>query len=298
MKKRLALVTISVLAAARSHADPYVAYWNDGKAELDGYELTQPRYGETRKGRVVLIYVTEPFSRARHVKVDRFDAKDADQLDVLKLNVVRAFQTGIYDYRAMTSLFTDPGAGFAPLKITFAMQEWCGHVYESEIFDKAAVEMAIESYFEGETGKTSVSMEKGALAEDALMVSLRSLRSDQLSHEGADVKMLSSPTYRRLHHKPASLHAASIRWSEKPHSVTVPAGSFEVLEASYAREDGATVTYQIETAYPHRIVAWSVSDGESARLTGSTRIAYWQTNREGDEKYLKELGLRPMSVAP
>ncbi|MFN7973201.1 MAG: hypothetical protein U0166_12780 [Acidobacteriota bacterium] len=298
MKIHLAFLLLAISGGPVLAADPLPAYWSDGKAELDGYALVQPRYGENRNGRVVLVFVTEPYSRSRHVKVDRYDPGDPDQLIVLKLNVVRAFQTGIYDYRAETSLFSDPSAGFQPLEITFSMQEWCGHVFESEIFAPGSVSIALDSYFEGESGTTSVAMPAGAVAEDALMVILRSLTSDKLAANGRAMKLLGGPTYRRLHHRKAALTDSELRVAAKPHPVTVPAGTFEVLDVSYAREDGATVTYQIETAYPHRIVAWDASDGESGRLTGSTRLAYWETHREGDEKLLDKLGLRPMAIAP
>src|SRR5262249_10920006 len=49
---------------------PFDSYWHDGKAELDGYRMTIQRYGRPRMGRAVLVYVTEPFSKSKHVKVD------------------------------------------------------------------------------------------------------------------------------------------------------------------------------------------------------------------------------------
>ena len=55
-------------------------------------------------------------------------------------------------------------------------------------------------------------------------------------------------------------------------------------------------TASVESAYPHKIVAWRCTDGEEGKLTGTTRLAYWGTSREGDEKLLKEIGLAPLRV--
>jgi hypothetical protein len=46
---------------------------------------------------------------------------------VLKLNAVRKFQTGIYDYSVLTSTFARTAAGFPVAKLSFSIQEWCGH---------------------------------------------------------------------------------------------------------------------------------------------------------------------------
>lgn len=48
-----------------------------------------------------------------------------DAYDVLKLNLVRDFQTGVYDYNTMVSLFVR-SESFEPVKVAFASTEWCG----------------------------------------------------------------------------------------------------------------------------------------------------------------------------
>src|SRR5437867_10830625 len=64
--------------AARAARADFDAVWHAGRAEVDGYRLTVERYGHPRSGRGVLVYVTEPFSRSRHVKVDDPSANPAD----------------------------------------------------------------------------------------------------------------------------------------------------------------------------------------------------------------------------
>src|SRR5438093_9924338 len=101
----LAEPALAATGAGPGRAD-FDTRWRDGKAELNGYRLTVERYGRPRVGRGVLIYVTESFSLTRHVKVDDPSKNPVDTFGALKLNFVRHFQTGIYDYSTMVSLFT------------------------------------------------------------------------------------------------------------------------------------------------------------------------------------------------
>jgi hypothetical protein len=284
-------------ATAETPGPTFWSFWSDGKAELDGYDLVQPRYGQPRHARAVLIFVTEPFSRSKHVKVDNYDPKNPDHFVALKLNLVRKFQTGIYDYSLMTSLFTDPANAFAPVKLTFSAQEWCGHVYQELLFDGGQISNRLFSYFEGEDVEERVSVPEGALSEDDLFVTLRGLGAEALEATGGKLKLLGSVTQRRLRHQALAFFDSELSWSA-PKKLEVPAGAFEVREAAWTRQDGTRCAVEVETAYPHRIVAWSCGDGEEAKLLGSKRIPYWQTHNEGDEKLLGELGLRPMQIAP
>src|SRR5439155_6663326 len=59
---------VMCVASLSARADEFWSYWGDGKAELDGYALVEPRYGEPRDGTAVLIYVTEDFSDSARVK--------------------------------------------------------------------------------------------------------------------------------------------------------------------------------------------------------------------------------------
>ena len=113
-------------------------HWGDGNAEIAVYELLTTRYGEERKGYAISILVTEPWNLKKNVKSDR--NKGPDVVPALKLNLIRNFQTGIYDYHTMTSAFialksTHKVAAHGALKLTFLAQEWCGHTFEEPILD-------------------------------------------------------------------------------------------------------------------------------------------------------------------
>src|SRR5688500_3533552 len=71
-------------------------YWHAGKAEVSSYHLNQSRYGESRRGKAVLIFVTEDLSKKLQVKLD--DPSRRNKINVLKLNFTKKFITGIYPY--------------------------------------------------------------------------------------------------------------------------------------------------------------------------------------------------------
>lgn len=282
-------------------SERFWSWWSDGKAELNGYTLTQPRYGQKRLGRAVLVFVTEPYSKSRHVKVDAYDANNPDHTIALKLNHVRKFQTGVYDYSVMTSVFTQPSQGFDPLEVTFSMQEWCGHVFEEAHFgiDGAAAKVDLNSYFDGESGKTRLNATGASpvVAEDALLVQLRDLDHDQHQRQGGDVQLLTSATVRRMRHINPRLTPSKVAWSDAARDLDTPSGTISVYDATYARQ-GATCTVHVEVPYPHRIAGWTCDDGEEARLTGTARLPYWSAHDLGDERYLEALGLTPLQVKP
>jgi len=81
------------------------SYWYDHGAEITRFELEQSRYGEIHPGHAILIFVTEPFLSDIHVKSD-YKSSRLKSIPVLKLNFIKRFDTGIYDYSMMKSVFT------------------------------------------------------------------------------------------------------------------------------------------------------------------------------------------------
>lgn len=289
-------------AAAGSPAfdSAFWEHWGDGRAELAGYDLVTPRYGEERRGSAAAIFVTEPFSEAARVKADR---EGEGTFQALKLNLVQDFPTGIYDYNLMTSAFValEPVAGLpagAPVKVSFTGQEWCGHVYQQALFSRGDVAHTLHSYFEGEADRQdSLDGRPGGASEDALLLWARGLAYPEVpAGETATVPLLTSLERSRLSHVPVAWEEAELSRSGDTRDVTVPAGTFEVEEARAVIRGTAgerTWTFLVEKAPPRRIVAWETSEGERAELRGSDRLAYWQLNGPGGEKHLEALGLEP-----
>jgi hypothetical protein len=266
-----------------------------------------------------MITVTEPFSASKRVKADDPSRDPSDTFEALKLNLVRHFQTGIYDYHTMVSLFTR-SRDFSAVKVSFTAAEWCGQVYEEQVFEPVepgepgepgAVTGLVRSYFEGESMPIRLPARPGGIPEDDLFIVLRGLRGDYLPPGRArSVPILPSPFHTRLTHRRAAWTTAEISRARDLEPVRVPAGSFRAIlytvrAAAGRAGEGRTGRFWIEAAYPHRVLRWSwtaraeraegrLADGtDEGELIRSTRLPYWRLNGEGGERYLSEMGLSP-----
>jgi hypothetical protein len=295
--------TPGATAAAERGPEFGEAFWNrwgDGRGELAGYELDTPRYGALRHGTAVTIFVTETFSNARRVKADPGRHPKRDEFPVMKLNLVQDFPTGIYDYNLLTSAFTALGPVNArppgsPTKVSFSAQEWCGHVYAQVLFDARYARFTSHSYFDTEADSTgAMEIPNDVLSEDALLAWARGFSAPLLAPgDSAEAPVLGSLRQSRLLHQPLVVSQARFKRAATPESVVVPAGSFEADVYTVAITAGRTWTFWIEASEPRRVLMWSCSDGERARLLRSDRLAYWNLNAPGGEHYLKALGLTP-----
>jgi hypothetical protein len=269
-------------------------HWGDGRAELSAYALTTPRYGELRRGEAVHIWVTETFTHGQRVKSD---GGHPDEYPVIKLNDSREFQTGIYDYDVMTSVFSrlDGGAPLGePVKVSMSMAEWCGHVYEQLMPTDAGLVWHAHSYFDGEADRqTPLPRHRDGLVGDAAPLVARGLAGPWVGPgEQAKVDWLPTLVHGRVAHVAPTWGEATLSRSASVETVQVPAGSYEVRRFTVTAPEHRT-TWFVEEAPPHRIVRWERSDGEVAELTGSQRVPYWTKNAEGDEALLAPLGLTP-----
>jgi hypothetical protein len=292
--KRIVLLSFAVLLATHAAADEFWSWWGDGKAELSGYRLTQPRYGAKRDGTVVMVYVTEDMSDTLRVKADPGKHPKSDVFPVMKLNSIRAFQTGIYDYHVMTSTFARVAPGWPLAKLSFSSQEWCGLVYHQLLPRGDRVAGLLHSYFDGEAdGKDELALPKDGVFEDALPILLRGLGVPYLKPgETRTVPFLPSLLRARLEHHPLAWARARITRAARADAiVTIPAGKFVADTWTVAIEGGPTLTLQFAAAVPHALLRWAADTGEEAVMLKSTRLSYWKLNGVGDEKYLKELGL-------
>lgn len=262
----------------------YKDYWFNGTAEISSYTLSQARYGELREGQSVLVFVTEPFSVKSNTKADR---PTADDPSVLKLNFTKKFNTGIYPYSMMNSSFFPFEDGQHSLKIATSVQEWCGQTY-MELKNSDAFEIAINSYFEGES-RTTFKTEK-VLLEDDLWSMIR-LQPDNLP-EGS-FKALPGFFYLRLKHintKPQLAEGTMVK-TDSTSSYTI---QYPELDRS--------LQIDFETAFPHRILGWSESYLKSynsaetitteGKLIKSIRSDYWRRNSNKDQVLRDSLGLK------
>lgn len=256
--------------------------WYAGLAEMTRYELTQSRYGETRTGDAVFIFVTEDFLTGPQVKHERGDGPSTS---VLKLNAIRNFTTGIYPYSVMTSVFTpvDPNANRA-LKVTTSIQEWCGHTFTQINHRNARYTGIVRSYFQSEADR-DIDL-PDALLEDELWTRVR-LSPERLPL--GDIRLIPGTVFQRLSHTLPDIHTAKAERSTQDSTHT-----YRVTYTSLPR----TLEITFEQAYPHAIVAWRETYEQrgrrhttSARKTHALMLDYWSKNAAADSTYRVQLGL-------
>ncbi len=279
---------------ARSEApEGFWDHWGDGQAELAGYRLSQRRYGELREGEAVLVVVTEDFTAGQRVKSD---GGHDDEYPVLKLNEMRDFQTGIYDYNLMTSTFLPLDGRTArgvPTKLSFSMQEWCGTTFDQLVVDGDSLRRTGHSYFDGEADRDEVQeLAADAVFADALPLLVRGLAGELVSAgESRTVTILPRLSEVRMAHIALEERSATLSRGGETRVVESVLGAVEAEDVVVRERGGLTTTYTVESASPHRLLGWEASDGERGVLTGLIRAPYWQLARNGLESRRADLGL-------
>lgn len=252
--------------------DKFKAYWYQGKAEINSFDLRQMRYGEPREGKAVMIFVTEDFSRRKQVKLDQPDEAGSDARKVLKLNMTREFNTGVYPYHTMLSVFTPVVDELPALKITSTVTEWCGQAFTQLNWKNSVYQAQLFSYFEGEGDQTQ---RIDARSEDEVFNLIR--LSPKLVPTGV-MPLIPSLTYQRFSHQPLKSFRAEISLEEGDKQT----GEVVITYIGLGRE----VRIRYTKAFPHEILDWEeiqrLADGTKER-THATRkrkilLDYWNRN--------------------
>lgn len=256
-------------------------YWFNQGAEINRFELKQSRYGEMREGEMTMIFVTEPFNSKEQVKSDTPSGEDVQS--TLKLIITRDFDTGVYPYTVMTSIFTPINSPFLPLKISFSALEWCGMVYHQLNQQKDKWISRHYSYFQTE-GDKELSVKK-VFTEDGLLNLIR------LSPQELPVgNFLAIPSlwFIRSQHQ-----------GIKSHEVTGKAKLGEYKLTYHGLDRELVIRYQVN--FPHRIISLEEThfDGwrnKRRKLTTKAKnvmtqmLPYWEKNSVTDEKIRKKMG--------
>jgi hypothetical protein len=297
MTSLLLLATLFHWTLLQSDAQ-FWSFWSDGKAEIGYYKGTQVRYGEVRPCKSFLIFVTEPFNGEKQVKADNPDGKNKIYNGVMKLNHVKRFQTGIYTYSIMSSVFTSVtpcvvnnstyNVG-APLKITFTGQEWCGMTFHqlNRQADKS-MKSRSNSYFESESDREEMlKSDENTLFGDDAFIAVRELTRPL---NAGTITFYPTLEHARISHKPLAPEQATV--SKKDASTRFAGTTTPAVEWTIAAQSG-TWTFTVEKQYPRRILAFQYTEQgkviEKAELQTSKRLPYWKLNKLGDEHFLTEL---------
>ncbi|HVO10739.1 MAG TPA: hypothetical protein VMX54_08335 [Vicinamibacteria bacterium] len=293
-----ALALASFALAAPARAQDFWTHWGDGKAELNGYRLTQPRQGVPRGGAAVYVFGTEDVSDALRVKADPGRHAKDDVFPVMKLNAIRRFQTGIVDEHVTTSTLLRVARGWPLAKVSFSGQDWSGQVWHQLVPRGTRLSGLFHSYFDGEAdGTEDLDLPAGGVLEDALPVLLRGWNGAYLEPgQARTVPLLPTLLRARLEHRRLDWTQARLTRSARTSTVKVPAGTFTVYVYDVEVTGGRKASFAIEARPPFRLVRQTGADGEDLELLGSARLAYWTLSQPGGEKYLEELGLRPEAL--
>jgi len=257
-------------------------FWFSG-AEINRYELSQARYGANHPGHAEFIFVTEPFRVDEQVK---HEFGPGESVDVLKLNALRTFNTGIYSYRTMTSTFRPVDLDAFPhaLKSTTSVQDWCGQVFQQINRTGDGWRARLFSYFQKE-GDQDLEL-PGVWLEDELWLLVR-LDPSQLP-EGK-FQAVPGALHTRFHHRSVEPATAEGKLSVD-RGTSVYAVRYPELER--------TLEIEFDTAFPHIIRAWKeIGPRGTTTAKLEDRIMnslYWSENQPADRPKRKNLGLAPV----
>jgi len=244
-------------------------HWDRGKAQVDVYDADYLKYGVRRKGRLTLVLVKEPFNLKTGVKEKGAGAA------VLKMNLIRRFNTGIYDYYQMGSAFVDVRNGRLA-KFAGSSQDGCGMTYK--VYADGGLRTF--SYFDGEGEKHDRLDLKGKTFYYMLPLILRyRLRQGE---------RYALPFYRTM---------MSNRYV-KPRVFRgkVRVDRLKTYQPGDKRYEGVfrvTVTYgegkdrlHFAAAFPHTMLSWHKANGDRLMLRRSHFIDYWNYNRPEHQSLL------------
>ncbi len=268
-------------------------YWYQGKAEITSYQLQQARYGEIHEGQAVMVFVTEPFSKSKQVKLDNPQKNPNDHLSILKLNFTRKFNTGVYPYSTMQSVFTpvDLQRAKHSLKVTTTSQEWCGHTFQQLNLEGDHYENQLFSYFESEGDQRS-RLEKSLLEDEVW----NRIRIDPKSLPIGDISIIPSSLASRLKHFSLKNEAAVASLQE----LDQQKGIMQYQIAYKAIDRNLKINFT--KSFPYEIISWeevyTSGWGSSAQKLvtkaqkkKSLMLDYWSKNNLTDAHYRDKLGL-------
>ena len=272
------------------------SYWYNHGAEITRFELEQSRYGEIHPGHAILIFVTEPFLPDIHVKAD-YKTSRKKSIPVLKLNLIKRFNTGIYDYSMMKSVFTsipsEQHQFSKTLKVSTTRQDWCGHVYLQYNLEKDHYKAKQYSYFEKEGDKTlNIPY---AYLEDEIWTRIR---IDPKTLPLGEIEMIPGSFFTTLRMIDLGVEKAVAELANTQEENRGVISQYTVRYPSLGR----TLSIRFNLNFPYDILSWSETypsgSGKNAKVlttearrTHAVMVDYWNKNNVKDLKLRKELGL-------
>ena len=261
-------------------ANIFKNYWYDGNAEIATYNLEQNRYGQLRNGSAVLVFVTEDFSKKKQVKLDDPERAGKDRMPILKLNYIKKFQTGIYPYSIMSSVFT-PVDLSGTIKSSCSVQEWCGHTFIQLNKTSNGFKSVEYSYFEMEGDKQKV-LNNFTLEDEILNI----IRINPNALKEGKTRLIRGSIAARLLH----LGIEEVDVEIEKSNGLLDNKKVAVLNIIFPEQRSLVLYY--ETEFPYLILGWDETYAEfgkelittKARLIITMRLPYWKLNRNVEVK--------------
>lgn len=273
----------------RPTAEKFNEYWFQGLAEISRFELEQARYNEIHKGSAVLIFVTEEFLSDKQVKSEQ--GRKPGAVSVLKLNFVKKFNTGIYPYSIMSSIFTPVERKSFPqtLKVTTSIQEWCGHTFTQVNFRGNKYHVFLRSYFMDEADQ-QYSIDPAQLEDDIWTL----IRINPLLLATGDIELIPGSQFGLLKHINQEVRkaTASLADNEDLYTYTI-----------HYKDIPRILVVRFKKTFPYEIMEWEETSAldkradQSILTTRAVRthvmlVDYWNKNSVKDLVYRKKLGLK------
>ena len=271
MKKLLILFLLAPFIGMAQLSQTFKNHWFDGFAEINSYELIQSRYGQQRKGKAVLIFVTEDFLAKEQVKANQ---KSKTTIPVLKSNRTKSFLTGIYPYSIMSSSFSSLRKKHPLIKTVASIQEWCGQSYLQLNAGEKENTLVSHSYFEGEADQ-NLKLPK-TVSEDELW---NLIRFDPKHLPVGEFDLLPSLEMIRLNHIEAKAVKAT---------ASLNAGTYTLYIPSMQR----SLSIYFDQNFPYTIEGWEekyAHKGEqytsTAKRIHTERRQYWRENNHASARF-------------
>jgi hypothetical protein len=303
LKYLMLLTTLSVVffyytsvALSLPEERNFHSYWYNHGAEITRFELEQGRYGEIHSGHAILIFVTEPFLPDIHVKAD-YESSRKKSIPVIKLNLIKRFNTGIYDYSMMKSVFTpiptEKQQYSKTLKVSTTRQDWCGHVYLQYNLEDDHYKVEQHSYFEKEGNKT-ITIPTAHL-EDEIWTRIR-IAPETLPL--GEIEMIPGSFFTTLRMIEPGEENPSAELANTQEMEGEGIFQYTVTYPFLQR----TLSIRFNQNFPYDILSWTETSPSgsgknakvlttNARRTHAVMTDYWNKNSVKDLELRKELGL-------
>jgi hypothetical protein len=167
--------------------------------------------------------------------------------------------------------------------MTFGTQEWCGQSFKELVNFNGNSSFHFNTYWDKQ-GRNSydVIFPEDIFLYDALPVQIRMLNLSE--SEPVEISLIASQISSKAE-KP-ELSPAKIKLIGN-REIEVPAGRFTCQFVEVAHSRGKDQLW-FESSFPFRMIKWETFNQDSYELLASEKLAYWELNKPGGEKYLPD----------